>query len=56
MLDKLYMMVLVQISMDGLIGYLINIGLNLMIELLNLDVGMEVHGQIIEIGYQRISR
>jgi len=49
-------MVLVQINMDGLIGYLINISLSLMIKLLNLDVGMEVHGLIIEIGYQRISR
>lgn len=47
-------MVSVQISMDGLIGYLINISLSLMIELLNLVVGMEVYGPIIEIGYQRI--
>jgi len=50
------MMVLVQINMDGLIGYLINIGLSPMIKLLNLDVGMEAHGLIIEIGYQRISK
>jgi hypothetical protein len=55
MLDRLYIEVSVQISMDGKIGYLINTGSGPMTELLNLAEGMEACGRIIEIGYQRTS-